>query len=56
MLIILLFLKKIETNSRAPKFKVNDRVRTTKSKNIFSKGYTEDWSIEKSFNGFCFEN
>ena len=25
-------------------FKVNDRVRITKYKNIFSKGYTENWS------------
>ena len=37
---------KIETNHKAPKFKVNDRVRTTKYKNVFSKGYTENWSIE----------
>ena len=37
---------KIKTNHKAPKFKVNDRVRTTKYKNIFSKGYTENWSIE----------
>ena len=34
----------IETNNKAPKFKVNDRVRITKYKNIFSKGYTENWS------------
>ena len=38
--------EKIETNSKAPKFKVNDRVRITKYKNIFSKGYTENWSRE----------
>ena len=38
--------KKIETNPKAPKFKVNDRVRITKYKNIFSKGYTEHWSRE----------
>ena len=36
--------EKIETNHKAPKFKVNDRVITTKYKNIFSKGYTENWS------------
>ena len=35
--------KKIETNSQAPKFKVNDRVRIFKYKNIFSKSYTENW-------------
>ena len=28
--------KKIETNLKAPKFKVNDRVRITKHKNIFN--------------------
>ena len=31
--------KKIETNIKASKFKVNDRVRITKYKNIFSKDY-----------------
>ena len=44
MLIILLWLKKNETNPKASKFKVNDRERITKYKNIFSKGYTENWS------------
>ena len=38
--------EKIETNPKAPKFKVNDRVRITKYKNIFSKGYTKNWSRE----------
>ena len=33
----------IETN---PKFKVNDKVRLSKFKNIFSKGYTENLSRE----------
>ena len=33
--------EKIETNLKAPKFKVNNRVRTTKYKNIFSKTYAE---------------
>ena len=36
----------IETNPKAPKFKGNDRVRITMYKNIFSKGYTENWSRE----------
>ena len=36
--------EKIDTNPKAPKFKVNNRVRITKYKNIFSKGYTENWS------------
>ena len=40
MLIILLCLKNIETNSKSAKFKVGDKVRITKYKNIFSKGYT----------------
>ena len=30
--------EKIETNLKAPKFKVNDRVGITNYKNIFSKG------------------
>ena len=39
--------EKVETNPKAPKFKVNDTVRITKHKNIFSrKGYTENWSRE----------
>ena len=33
-------------NHEAPKFKVNDRVKITKYMNIFSKGYTENWSRE----------
>ena len=33
-------------NPKAPKFKGNDRVRITMYKNIFSKGYTENWSRE----------
>ena len=37
---------KIEINPRALKLKVNDRVRITKYKNIFSKGYTEKCSWE----------
>ena len=38
--------EKIETNLKAPEFKVNDRVRITKYMHIFSKGYTENWSRE----------
>ena len=38
--------EKIETNLKAPKFKVKDRVRITKYENIFSKVYTENWSRE----------
>ena len=36
--------EKIETNQKAPKFKVNDRARIKKYNNIFSKGYTKNWS------------
>ena len=38
--------EKIESNPKAPKFKVNGRVRITKYKNLFSKGYTENWARE----------
>ena len=38
--------EKIETNPKALKFKVNDRARTIKYKNIFSKGCNENWSKE----------
>ena len=34
----------IESNPKAPKFKVDDWVRINKYKNSFSKGYTENWS------------
>ena len=36
--------EKIDTNPKAPKCRVNDRVRITKYKNIFNKGHTENWS------------
>ena len=35
-----------EINNKAPKFKVRDRVRMSKYKNIFTKGYTPNWSEE----------
>ena len=35
-----------ETNNKDPKFKVGDRVRISKYKNIFAKGYTPNWSEE----------
>ena len=31
---------------KAPKFKVGGRIKITKYKNIFSKGYTKNWSGE----------
>ena len=37
---------KIETNPKAPPFKVNDRVRITKKNYNFSKNYTENGSTE----------
>ena len=38
--------EKIEINPKVPKFKVNDRRRITKYKNIVSKAYIENWSRE----------
>ena len=35
-----------ESNAKGPKFKVGDHVRISKSKNIFAKGYTPNWSEE----------
>ena len=35
-----------ETNDKDNKFKVGDRVRISKYKNIFAKGYTPNWSEE----------
>ena len=35
-----------KTNDKDPKFKVGDRVRISKYKNIFAKGYTQNWSEE----------
>ena len=40
------FTKNIKTNHKASKFKVNGKVRITKYKNVFSKGYTKNWSRE----------
>ena len=36
----------IETNLKAPKFKVKERVKIAKYKNIFSKGCTGNWLRE----------
>ena len=33
-----------ETNDKNPKFKIDDNVRISKYKNIFSKVYTPNWS------------
>ena len=41
---ILILIKK--TNDKDPKFKVGDRVRISKYKKIFAKGYTPNWSEE----------
>ena len=38
------FNKKI--NSKNPKFKIGDIIRISKYKNIFAKGYTQNWSEE----------
>ena len=41
--------EEIEINPKALKFKVGDRVRITKYKNIISKGFTKNWSREIFF-------
>ena len=38
--------EEIETNPESPIFKVSESFRITKCKNIFSKGYTVNWSKE----------
>ena len=38
------FSEETETNPKAPKFKVGDRVRITEHMSIFSKGYIKKWS------------
>ena len=35
-----------DSNEEDPKFKVGDHVRISKYKNIFAKGYTQNWSEE----------
>ena len=35
-----------DSNEKNPKFKVGDRVRISKYKNIFAKGYSQNWSEE----------
>ena len=35
-----------EINDKDPKCKVGDRVRISKYKNVFAKGYTPNWSEE----------
>ena len=35
-----------DSNEKDPKFKVCDYVRISKYKNIFAKGYTQNWSEE----------
>ena len=42
------FTEIIETNPKASKFKVIDRLSITKYKNIFSKSFTENWLREIS--------
>ena len=46
-----------EINDKDPKFKIGDIVRISKYKNIFAKGYTQNWSEElfviKKVKKFC---
>ena len=37
---------KVSSNEKDPKFKFGDRVRISKYKNSFAKGYTQIWSEE----------
>ena len=39
-------LEGVEMNHKAPQLKVGDRVRITKQENVFTKGYTDNWSRE----------
>ena len=48
--------KTVETNPKASKFKVNDRVGITKYNNILSKGYTESLSREIFINDSVLKN
>ena len=47
--------KKIETNSKTPKFNVNNRIRIIKYKNNFCKRYTDNW-LKEIFTINCFGN
>ena len=38
--------EEIESSQKPTTFEIGDRVRIAKYKNIFSKGYTKNWSIE----------
>ena len=40
----------VKSNDKNLKFKVNDCVRIWKYKNIFAKGYAQNWSEEVSVN------
>ena len=46
----------IESNPKGSKFKVNDRVKITKYKKIFSKYYTEKWSREIFIIGYILKS
>ena len=35
-----------DSNEKDPKFKIGYRVRISRYKNIFAKGYTQNWSAE----------
>ena len=39
-----------DSNEKDRKFKVGDHARISKYKNIFAKGYTQNWSEEVFFN------
>ena len=49
---LLILIKK--SNDKDHKFKVDDRVRISKYKNIFAKGYNSNWSEEVCSLDLCY--
>ena len=45
-----------DSNEKDPKFKIGYRVRISRYKNIFAKGYTQNWSAEVFVYKYIFMN
>ena len=45
-----------DSNEKDPKFKIRYRVRISRYKNIFAKGYTQNWSEEVFVYKYIFMN
>ena len=43
MIVLLWSIVKIVSIHQAPKFEIGDKVKVTKYKNFFNKGYTKNW-------------